>query len=204
VPRKSDAKERLLDAAMDLICENSYSCTSVDAICEKAGAKKGSFYYFFESKSELAVKALEADWLGRKPWFDEVFSASVPPLDRIRGFFDHIYKAQVKRHGEGGPVLGCPYFTLGCEISTQDRAICEEVHKILQRHEKYFESTIRDADAQGLIAAPDPKGKARMLLSFFQGSVTNARIQNDPEVLRGVTEGAMSILGAKPAVRAKR
>jgi TetR/AcrR family transcriptional repressor of nem operon len=189
---------------MGLICENSYSSTSVDAICEKAGAKKGSFYYFFESKSELAVKALEADWLGRKPWFDEVFSVSVPPLERIREFFDHIYKAQVKRHGAGGAVLGCPYFTLGCEISTQDRAICEEVRKILQRHERYFESAIREAHAEGLIVAPDPKGKAKMLLSFFQGSVTNARIQNDPEVLREVAEGAMSILGGKPSARARR
>ena len=51
-------KERLTDAAMDLIGENSYGATSVDAICERAGAKKGSFYYFFKSKSELAAAAL--------------------------------------------------------------------------------------------------------------------------------------------------
>jgi TetR/AcrR family transcriptional repressor of nem operon len=195
-----------MDAAMDLICANSYGCTSVDAICEKARAKKGSFYYFFESKSELAVKALEADWLGRRPWFDEIFSAAVPPLVRIRGFFDHTYKAQIKRHKQGAAVLGCPYFTLGCEISTQDRAICAEVRKILQRHERYFESAIRDAHAEGSVHAPDPKSRAKMLLSFFQGSVTNARIQNDPAVLRGMAEGAMAILGtrlkaARPAKR---
>jgi TetR/AcrR family transcriptional regulator, transcriptional repressor for nem operon len=200
VPRKSDAKEHLMDAAMDLIWANSYGCTSVDSICEKAGAKKGSFYYFFKSKSELAVKALEADWLGKKPWFDENFSAPVPPLDRLRGYFDHVYEAQMKKHDEGGAVLGCPYFTLGCETSTQDRAICEQVHKILQRNEKYFESAIRDAHAQGLIFAPDAKMKAKMLMAFFQGSVTNARIQNDPRLLRELTSGAMSLLGAEPAV----
>ena len=55
-------KERLTDAAMDLIWENSYGATSVDAICERAGAKKGSFYYFFKSKSELTAAALEAEW----------------------------------------------------------------------------------------------------------------------------------------------
>jgi TetR/AcrR family transcriptional repressor of nem operon len=54
-------KERLTEAAMDLIWENSYGATSVDAICERAGAKKGSFYYFFKSKSELAAAALEGD-----------------------------------------------------------------------------------------------------------------------------------------------
>ena len=50
MPRVSDMKTRLMDAAMDLIWENSYGTTSVDAICERAGAKKGSFYYFFKSK----------------------------------------------------------------------------------------------------------------------------------------------------------
>ena len=73
MPRKSDAKERLMNAAMDLIWENSYGSTSVDAICEKAGAKKGSFYHFFESKSELAVTALEADWQRKKARMDEIF-----------------------------------------------------------------------------------------------------------------------------------
>ena len=58
MPRVSNTRERLTDAAMDLIWENSYAATSVDAICDRAGVKKGSFYYFFKSKSELAVAAL--------------------------------------------------------------------------------------------------------------------------------------------------
>ncbi|MDP9291545.1 MAG: TetR/AcrR family transcriptional regulator, partial [Verrucomicrobiota bacterium] len=62
MPRKSDARARLLDAALSLVWENSYGATSVDAICERAGVRKGSFYYFFRSKSELAVAALDADW----------------------------------------------------------------------------------------------------------------------------------------------
>ena len=76
-------KERLTDAAMDLIWHNSYGTTSVDAICERAGAKKGSFYYFFKSKSELAAAALEADWNKKKAEMDSIFSPTVPPLERL-------------------------------------------------------------------------------------------------------------------------
>ncbi len=169
MPRKSDAKERLMNAAMDLIWENSYGSTSVDAICEKAGAKKGSFYYFFESKSELAVAALEADWRRKKARMDEIFSAAVPPLERLSSYFKHVYEGQTKRHGECGSVLGCPYCTLGCEVGTQDRAIGDQVHKILDRNARYFESAIRDAHAQGLIAAPDAKAKAQHAGGIFSG-----------------------------------
>ena len=83
MPRVSDMKERLMDAAMDLMWQNSYSAASVDAICERARAKKGSFYYFFKSKSELAAAALEADWNKKRTEMDSIFSPTVPPLERF-------------------------------------------------------------------------------------------------------------------------
>lgn len=203
MPRTSDVEERLTNAAMELIWENSYGATSVDAICEKAGAKKGSFYHFFESKSALAVKALQADWRRKKARMDEIFSPTVSPLDRLTSYFEHVYQAQAETHGECGAVLGCPYCTLGCEIGTQDRAIGEQVHKILDLNAKYFESAIREAHAQGLISAPDAKGKAEMLVAFFRGSLTQARIENDIRPLRRLSSGALELLGAKPRRAAK-
>jgi TetR/AcrR family transcriptional repressor of nem operon len=197
MPRQSDVEERLMNAAMDLIWENSYGSTSVDAICERAGAKKGSFYHFFESKSELAVKALEADWQQKRAKMDQIFSPSIPPLERLRVYFEHVYQGQAKAHGECGAVLGCPYCSLGCEIGTQDRAIGEPVRKILHRNSKYFESAIRDADAQGLISAPDAKTKAQMLVAFFQGSLAQARIENDVRPLRRLADDALELLGAE-------
>ncbi len=75
MPRTSTAKERLTETALKMIWGNSYGATSVDAICDKAGVKKGSFYYFFKSKSELAAAALDADWRkGHRARLDSIFS----------------------------------------------------------------------------------------------------------------------------------
>jgi len=46
--RTSDAKEKLLSVAFDLIHENSYGAVGVDQICKRAKVNKGSFYYFFK------------------------------------------------------------------------------------------------------------------------------------------------------------
>ncbi|MFA6962806.1 MAG: TetR/AcrR family transcriptional regulator [Opitutaceae bacterium] len=195
--RTSNAKELLLDAALDLIWERSYGVVTIDAICEKAGVKKGSFYYFFESKSALAVAALEADWndCGKQKW-DSLFSASIPPLDRIRNFFQHAYDSQLVLQKEHGQVLGCPCFSVGSETSTQDETIRLKVQEILQRQIRYFESAIRDGQADGSIATGDAASKAKCLFALFEGSLGQARIQNDLEFLRVLPETALSILGA--------
>jgi len=196
--RTSDAKERLLEAALDLIWERSYGTVTIDAICEKAGVKKGSFYYFFESKSDLAVAALEENWVAcGKPEWDQMFSPSLPPLERIRNFFQSAHDEQAELAKEHGKVLGCPCFSIGSETSTQDEAIRRKVQEILQRQVRYFESTIRDAQAEGALPPGDAAAKAKCLFALFEGSLAQARIENDLEYLRILPDTALDLLGAK-------
>ncbi len=65
--RVSDAKERLMEAVRELVWTGSYGSTTIDQICEKAGVKKGSFYYFFDSKADLAVTAIDEHWQQKRP-----------------------------------------------------------------------------------------------------------------------------------------
>jgi TetR/AcrR family transcriptional regulator, transcriptional repressor for nem operon len=199
MPRVSDMKERLTDAAMDLIWENSYGSTSVDAICDRAGAKKGSFYYFFKSKSELAAAALEAEWKKKRSDMDKIFSPTVPPLERFDRYFDYVHDCLAERQSKCGSVLGCPLLAIGSEISTQDQVIRGTVDRILDQKISYFVSAIRDAHSQGLIHAPDPEAKARTLFACYQGTLTQTRIQNDVELIRNFKEVALDVLGAKHA-----
>ena len=119
MPRVSDMKERLTEAAMDLIWENSYGATSIDAICERAGAKKGSFYYFFKSKSELAAAALEGDWKKRKADMDTIFSATVPPLERFERYFDYVHDRLAEVQKKCGSILGFPLGDTGASPHSQ-------------------------------------------------------------------------------------
>jgi len=188
-----------MEAAMDLMWLNGYGAASVDAICEQAGAKKGSFYYFFKSKSELAAAALEADWTEKKAQMDSIFSPTVPPLERLERYFDFVHSRLAELHKKCGSILGCPYVSVGSEVSTQDPIVRETIDRIMDRKMKYFISAVRDAAAQGLIDAPNPEAKARALFACYQGTVAQARIQNDIELLRQFKDVARTVLGVKPA-----
>ena len=197
--RVSDAKTRLMDAVTELLWTGSYGSTTIDQICEKAAVKKGSFYYFFESKSDLAVEAFEASWQTRRVELDRIFSPMVPPLDRIRKYCEYSYKIQEEMKAKFGRVLGCPQFALGAEVCTQEDRLQKKIQEILDYKRRYLESAVRDAHAAGLIHAPDPGAKARMILAYYEGVLTQARIQNDVAVLRETVGGIFAMLGVKEA-----
>src|SRR3989441_226344 len=195
--RVSDAKVRLMDAVLELIWTGSYGSTTIDHICEKAGVKKGSFYYFFESKSDLAAVAIEDDWGRRRPELDSMFSPTIPPLERLRRYCEFNLRFQTEIRTKYGCVLGCPLFSVGAEVSTQDDRLQRKIQDILEYKRKYFESAIREAHSAGLIHAPDAAAKSRMLFAYYQGLLTQARIHNDLEVLREAVRGTFELLGVK-------
>lgn len=202
--RTSDANERLMDAAIDLIWEQSYGAVTIDDICKRADVKKGSFYYFFKSKSDLAVAALERLWLEQsKPKMDGLFSPSVEPLTRIRNYLESMYDFQADIKRKHGKVLGCPVMSVGSETCTCDEesAVGNKIRELFARKRRYYESAIRDALAEGSIEPGGVDEKATAISGLIEGICTQARILNDPEVLRQLPDLAMKILGAKSAAQ---
>lgn len=184
-----------MDAVLELIWAGSYGATTIDLICDKAGVKKGSFYYFFESKADLAAAALQADWEARRPQLDALFSPTIAPLERLRNFCDFAYRKQAEVKQRCGCVLGCRIYALGAEICTQEQKLRAKVQEILNHYRSYVESAVRDANAAGEIVAPDAPEKARMIIAYYEGLLTQARIQNDAEVLREMPRGVFAMLG---------
>jgi len=196
--RTSNAKEKLLEVAFRLIWDSSYGSVSVDDICEQAEVKKGSFYHFFDSKAALAMAAYEEHWQAKQPIMDRLFSPQVPGLKRLSDWCHVIYETQKEKAAEHGHVCGCPYASVGGEIATQDdqfRARCE---LMMTRMMKYIESAIADAKREGTSDCPDPKAAANQVNSFILGTLLQAKIQNDLEVVRTMEPTLMSIVGAIP------
>jgi len=198
--RTSDAKEKLLDVAFKLIWDSSYGSVSVDQICERAGVNKGSFYHFYGTKADLACAAYEEHWHSKQPNMDRIFSAQVPPLERIAKWCNYIYEGQKVKAAECGHVCGCPYGSIGTEVATQDDKIRAKAEEILSRTMRYIESAIADAKREGSVPeSVDPKQAARKISSLVMGSMIQAKIENDVEVLKDLEPTVMAIIGARIA-----
>ena len=200
--RTSDAKEKLLAVAFQLIWDNSYGGVSVDQICERANVNKGSFYYYFGSKADLAIAAYDEHWKQKQPEMDRLFSAQVPPLERLSKWCDYIYESQKEKADKYGHVCGCPYSSIGVEVATQDDKIRLKVEGLITRGTKYVESALADALREGAVSITDSKAAAQQVYSYVLGAVLQAKIQNDVEVLKNLEPTIMAIIGAKRVVTA--
>jgi len=200
--RTSDSRQRLMNAAYDLIWNYSYGAVTIEAICDRAGVKKGSFYYFFDSKVDLAVAAIQAWYDERLRMMEEMMPSGTPPLECLTRYLSFAVENQLQVHAATGQVLGCPIFTLGSEISAQDDRLRTLVQEILAAGARFFEAIVRDAQAAGDIEGGNPALKARQLWSFYEGTLTRARIENDPELLRHLCSDAMELLSARSQLAA--
>ncbi len=183
---------------IETIWRRSYRAASVDAICERAGVRKGSFYHFFKSKTALAAAALDHLWATHsKPALDDIFSPSRPPLARFERLIDHWYERAVECQRDHGRVLGCPYFSLGSETAAAEPELTAKVREILDRYQGYLESALLEANARGDIRIDRPAETAACIFSLIEGCSTQARIHNDPERVRHFRGALERLIGAK-------
>src|SRR5262245_20689104 len=128
---------------------------------------------------------------------DSIFSTTVPPLERFDRYFDFVYERLAEVQKKCGSILGCPFVSVGSEVSTQDQTVREAIDRIMDRKLQFFISAVRDAASLGLIQTADPVAKAQALFSSYQGTITQARIHNDTDLTRESKDDAPEVLGVK-------
>jgi TetR/AcrR family transcriptional repressor of nem operon len=197
--QESASKTKLLETAIDMIWASSYGSVSVEDICDKAGVNKGSFYYFFKSKSDLAVAAFERHWDAKRGLMDRIFSAQSSPLSRLDEYLTVIVEDQKARFRSQGKMPGCPFCSLGSELSTQDENVRRKVENIFSRQTKYIESLVRDLAAEGIIPACNDKEMAEELISYITGVLMQAKIENSLKHVERLGHGVRRMLGLKEA-----
>ena len=193
--RTSDAKEKLLSVAFDLIHQHSYGTVSVDQICNLAGVNKGSFYYYFKTKTDLVVAAYEEHWQLKVANYERIFSKSNPPLKRLELWCEYMRGVQDTRKKKYGRVCGCPYTSVGGELATQDKKVRLKTQELIDRHVKYLAEAIADAQHEGRVTAGNATIKAQLVHSFVIGLLLRAKIYNDMKILRYADKAIFGMIG---------
>ena len=192
MPGSSTARARLVESAAARIHSSSYATATVEDLCADAGVQKGSFYYFFPSKRDLALAAVDDQWaVTRVKILEPAFAPDVEPLARIARFF-----RLVADHQRADVVLGCPFGNLAAELGTQDPVIRNRVRQVFAGYQAYFEQALREAAADGCskLRETDMPGVAQALLAYFQGALLLGKTHNDATIIDSLADHAVNLV----------
>jgi AcrR family transcriptional regulator len=168
---RTDTRERLIEAAMELFVEQGYAATGLAQVARRAGANPGSLYYFFPSKEDLLHATLERrkellyDGVLRPVWerIDD-------PLERVFGLlagYRKMLELTEFRHG-------CPIGNLVLELANSHpgalRLLRENFDGWVAAVEQCFE-----AARERLPAGLDCRRLALFVLTTMEGAVMLAR-----------------------------
>ncbi len=176
---KRDIKiDSLLDRGMELLWSKGYNATSVNDIVKLADVPKGSFYFYFESKEDFAVKAIER-------YFEKVFTPgknillnkSISPRRRLLDF--HQYRYDVLKD-EMDCKMGCMACNLGNEMSEHSELIRTSILNKEQYILSIITEVIQEAKDLGEITNPmDAADIAAFIEDAGKGSMTTMKEMND-------------------------
>ena len=125
----------LLEKGMELLWSKGYNATSVNDIVLAAGVPKGSFYFYFDSKEDFAVKAIERYFAQVvHPAFSILDDKSLSARERILTFYDYRLKMlKDQLHCR----MGCLASNIGNEMAEHSevirKKIAEKEHKAYNR-----------------------------------------------------------------------
>lgn len=189
-----DTRQRLINSARDLIYSRSYADVGVQAICDHADVKKGSFYHFFPSKVDLTLAVLDDLYLEFKQgMIERAFAKDLPPMQRFTRMAQMIYEFQKEVAESAGQILGCPFGNLSTEMSTQDESIRLKINDIFDHYQQATRETLAEAIALGEIGDIDVDATAEAMFAYLEGVMLMAKTRNDAELIKTLAPAVTDI-----------
>jgi len=194
--RCSDARDRLLATAAQLVHERGYTAVSVADICEASGLKKGSFYHFFPSKHALVLATLERFAEYQEARMQAAAMGGVSAREQLVGMLTGMYNGFLAARRAYGVAQGCALGNLAQEMAHRDPELRAALGSIFLRWQARLALLLDHAHAQGELLVHNSRGAAEAIVAYIQGATLLAKATDDPEVLLRLAHGAIALAQA--------
>ncbi|WP_036382545.1 TetR/AcrR family transcriptional regulator [Muricauda sp. MAR_2010_75] len=156
-------RDTLIEKGMEILWSKGYNATSVNDIAKAADVPKGSFYFYFESKEDFTVKAIETYFeTCMEPLKELLSDTSKSPKERLLGFHQH-RASKLKNE------LDCKMGCLACNIGSEMAEHSEKIRKAIVVKEQWLQEllvkVVEEGQAQGEI---DDSLNAADMVAFFE------------------------------------
>lgn len=177
-------KEKIIATAARLFLAKGYHGTGINEILAKADVPKGSFYFHFTGKKELAAKVAEYYSNRLELWFQQTAQGKKWPEFIGELVRDMQEMAQKGRH------MGCPLGVLGVEIAFVEPELALDYAREMDRIVGIFAQVL---EYSGLPPAMT-HNIARRAFAMYQGHLQYYRMTKRVEVFESLLADLCSLV----------
>jgi TetR/AcrR family transcriptional repressor of nem operon len=179
-----ETRERILNAARELIHAQGFKQTGLADILAASRVPKGSFYFYFRSKEELATELLRRHRVTyREAMEREVFPPEGETIPQLVAFFH----GSAQRQADAGCKSGCMLGNLAAEIGDMHEDLRREVVASLLEMRQSLSCVLARGQARGELKSDFvPDQAAEFLMSVMEGSVLLAKARREPAAFAAV------------------
>jgi len=179
---KEKTKDLLLEAGKRTFLEKGYNNSGIEAILQASGVPKGSFYYYFGSKEDFGLQVLDRFASCFDAQLDRTLGdTSVPPLERLRNYFEAAYERLASDQCRKGCLVG----NLSQEMADQSEVFRARLEEIFESWVDRYAACLKQAQEAGEISPDlDAHELAEFCLNGWQGSILRAKTMRSAAPLR--------------------
>lgn len=177
--RARRTRNRLVEAMRQAIHRRGVARTSIAEVLAATGVKKGSLYFHFADKDELALAALERAGEGFNELVDENLEGTTPG-EQLRSFLDAVRAM----HRETGFTRGCIFGNTALEMADEDPRYARLLRRVFAGWADRLTGVIAAAQERGEVRGElPPEALARQVVVAVEGGVMQARLWRSEEPL---------------------
>jgi AcrR family transcriptional regulator len=185
-------RERILQAATDLVGERGVAATSLDDVRERAQASKSQLYLYFPDRDALLREVAETTCDAVMDGQADVLSG-VDSLDGIKRYLDALVDLQLEQEHPAG----CPIATLAGQLAAHDEQTRLILADGLARWEAGIRAGLEAMAARGeLSPEADPSLLATQTLAVLQGGLLLTQVRHDPTQMRIAADTVLRLIRA--------
>ena len=124
--KNNNTREHILRQSMIVVREKGFKNTGLSEILKSAEVPKGSFYYYFDSKTDFGIELLGYAATSFFAEIESLFRDDLPPLERIKSFF----RAQIDYYGSSPCRCNCLFGKLSQELTDEDPLLRDKLKDI--------------------------------------------------------------------------
>lgn len=188
--RGAETRLRIIRTAADLFHQKGARATSPDEIIEASRTGKGQFYHYFRSKEGLIHEVLQT-------YLQEIKSGALNVNYEIKSWRDleKWFIAHVELQKQYEMTRGCPFGTLGNEVTQNDELIRQDVSLIFEVVKNKLAAFFIKEKAKGRLAKQSSEERmADFCIATIQGAMLMGKIKRSSQTVETTVQEALAHL----------